>query len=135
MTSETATAHAKSASSRNGMLIFLRARTFVALILVLAYFSFAAPKLPDAGKTRWLVTKHVAINAFLAIGMTFVIITGGIDLSVGSVVGLCAMAAGWLATYGIDLGFGWSIQFKHARDRLPSSRFWAYSWASSTGCS
>ena len=110
MTSETATAHAKSASSRNGMLIFLRARTFVALILVLAYFSFAAPNFLTP-ENAVLVTKHVAINAFLAIGMTFVIITGGIDLSVGSVVGLCAMAAGWLATYGIDLGFGWSIQF------------------------
>jgi erythritol ABC transporter membrane protein len=28
-----------------------------------------------------IVSKHVAINAFLAIGMTFVILTGGIDLS------------------------------------------------------
>ena len=35
-----------------------------------------------------LISKHVALNAFLAIGMTFVIITGGIDLSVGSIVGL-----------------------------------------------
>ena len=66
--------------------VFSRRGTFVALILVLGYFSFAAPNFltPD---NAVLVTKHVAINAFLAIGMTFVIITGGIDLSVGSVVG------------------------------------------------
>jgi erythritol transport system permease protein len=43
--------------------------------------------------------------------MTFVIIAGGIDLSVGSIVGLCAMVAGYLVLYGIDLGIGWSIQF------------------------
>ena len=42
------------------------------------------------------MSKHVALNAFLAIGMTFVIITGGIDLSVGSIVGLCGMVAGGL---------------------------------------
>jgi erythritol transport system permease protein len=53
----------------------------------------------------------VALNAFLAIGMTFVIITGGIDLSVGSIVGLCAMVAGWLVLYGINPGLGWSVQF------------------------
>jgi simple sugar transport system permease protein len=44
-------------------------------------------------------------NAFLlvvAVGMTFVILTGGIDLSVGSVVALTTMLASWL------LQFGWS---------------------------
>jgi erythritol transport system permease protein len=43
--------------------------------------------------------------------MTFVIISGGIDLSVGSIVGLCGMVAGYLVLNGIDLGLGWSIQF------------------------
>ena len=101
---------ATKGQNRNWLLLFLKARTFVALILVLGYFSFAAPNFltPD---NAVLVTKHVAINAFLAIGMTFVIITGGIDLSVGSVVGLTGMAAGWLLTYGINPGLGWSIQF------------------------
>ena len=49
-----------------------------------------------------LMSKHVALNAFLAIGMTFVIITGGIDLSVGSIVGLCGMVAGGLILHGLD---------------------------------
>ena len=39
---------------------------------------------------------EVAINAILGIGMTFVILTGGIDLSVGSIVGLTGMIAGGL---------------------------------------
>ena len=42
------------------------------------------------------MTKHVAINAILAIGVTFVILTGGIDLSVGSIAGLSSMIVGGL---------------------------------------
>lgn len=110
MSSSATTAPAKAASNHNWLLLLLRARTFVALILVLAYFSFAAPNFLSAANAV-LVSKHVAINAFLAIGMTFIIITGGIDLSVGSVVGLTGMVAGWLLLYGVDFGLGWSIQF------------------------
>ena len=47
--------------------------------------------------------KHIAINAFLALGITFVIITAGIDLSIGATLGLCGMIAGWLITKGIVL--------------------------------
>jgi len=48
----------------------------------------------------------------MAIGMTFVIITGGIDLSVGSIVGICGMVAGGLIREGIVLNaFGITIYF------------------------
>ena len=106
----TAIAPTAASSSSSGLLLLLRLRTFVALILVLGFFSLMAPNFLTAANAV-IVTKHVALNAFLAIGMTFVIITGGIDLSVGSIVGLCAMVAGWLVLYGIDPGMGWSIQF------------------------
>ncbi|MES2549237.1 MAG: ABC transporter permease [Pseudomonadota bacterium] len=95
---------------QNWLLLVLRLRTFVALLLVLAYFSIMAPNFLSAANAV-IVSKHVALNAFLAIGMTFVIITGGIDLSVGSIVGLCAMVAGWLVLNGVDLGIGYSIWF------------------------
>ncbi|HEY6852754.1 MAG TPA: hypothetical protein VI139_00800, partial [Gemmatimonadales bacterium] len=36
---------------------------------------------------------HVSVNGILALGLTFVIVTGGIDLSVGSVVGLAGVLA------------------------------------------
>lgn len=99
-----------TASGRNWLLVLLELRTYVALILVFAYFAVMAPNFLSVDNAV-LISKHVAINAFLAIGMTFVIITGGIDLSVGSVVGLCGMVAGYLLTYGINPGLGWSIQF------------------------
>jgi erythritol transport system permease protein len=88
----------------------LRLRTFIALIAVVVYFSFAAPNFLTAANVV-LMSKHVAQNAFLAIGMTFVIITGGIDLSVGSIVGLCAMVAGGLILHGVDLHNGSTLFF------------------------
>ncbi len=105
-----ATAASHTPGYQSQVLLLLRLRTFLALILVFAYFSLQAPNFltPD---NMVIVTKHVALNAFLAIGMTFVIITGGIDLSVGSTVGLSAMVAGWLVLYGIDTGTGWTLQF------------------------
>ncbi len=102
--------HAKEQSAGALLLLLLKARTFIALIIVFAFFAFAAPNFLS-GENLVIMSKHVALNAFLAIGMTFVIITGGIDLSVGSIVGFCGMVAGWLMLYGIDIGMGWTMQF------------------------
>lgn len=88
----------------------MRLRTFIALFAVAAYFSFAAPNFLSAANLV-LMSKHVALNAFLAIGMTFVIITGGIDLSVGSLVGLCGMVAGGLILHGVALPDGYTLFF------------------------
>ena len=41
------------------------------------------------------VLDQVTILGILALGMTFVIITGGIDLSVGAVLALSMMVLGW----------------------------------------
>lgn len=91
----------------------MKLRTFIALFAVIVFFSLAAPNFLSAANLI-LMSKHVALNAFLAIGMTFVIITGGIDLSVGSIVGLCGMVAGGLILNGVDLsfiGYGYTLYF------------------------
>ncbi|MEU6738999.1 ABC transporter permease [Streptosporangium sandarakinum] len=49
---------------------------------------------------------QAAVTAILAFGVTFVIITGGIDLSVGSVAALSAIVLAWLAT---DSGLPWPL--------------------------
>ena len=46
------------------------------------------------------VLTQVSITGIIAIGMTFVIATGGIDLSVGSVLAAAGIAGGLLAVYG-----------------------------------
>ncbi|MBZ9746084.1 ABC transporter permease [Mesorhizobium sp. CO1-1-7] len=110
MTDIPAKAAAPSATSGSALLTLMKLRTFIALIAVLVFFSIAAPNFLSAANLI-LMAKHVALNAFLAMGMTFVIITGGIDLSVGSIVGLCGMVAGYLVLNGIDLQIGYTIYF------------------------
>ncbi len=80
----------------------LRGRAFIALILVLIVFTSLSPQFLS-GENIVIMSKHVAINALLALGMTFIILTGGIDLSVGSIVGMTAMVAGGLINEGIIL--------------------------------
>ena len=50
-----------------------------------------------------ILAKQTALNAILAIGMTFVILTGGIDLSVGSIVGFTGIVAGLLINEGLQV--------------------------------
>jgi erythritol transport system permease protein len=87
-------------SSVRTLLFVLRARAFFVLIALLVLFSALAPSFLTANNIA-ILSKHVAISAILAIGMTFVVLTGGIDLSVGSLAGLGGMVAGYLITQGI----------------------------------
>jgi erythritol transport system permease protein len=91
-------------------LTLMKLRTFIALFAVMLFFSLFAPNFLSTANLI-LMSKHVALNAFLAMGMTFVIVTGGIDLSVGSIVGLCAMVAGGLILNGLDLLIGYTVYF------------------------
>lgn len=110
MTSDAAGGTGPSMGKQPVVLLLLKLRTFIALIAVFAFFAFAAPNFLSTANFV-IMSKHVALNAFLAIGMTFVIITGGIDLSVGSIVGLCGMVAGWLILNGVDIGLGYTLYF------------------------
>jgi erythritol transport system permease protein len=83
-------------------LILFRLRAFIALLVLIGIFSFLTPSFFTHDNLIILVGQ-TAINALMAIGMTFVILTGGIDLSVGSIVGLAAMASGLLINRGIEL--------------------------------
>jgi erythritol transport system permease protein len=86
-------------------------RALIALVLLIVVFASLSPAFLTTGNLL-ILAKHVAINAILATGMTYVILTGGIDLSVGSVVGLAAMIAGGLINQGLVLPmFGVVVYF------------------------
>lgn len=70
-------------------------RAFVALIVLIIIFGLLSDTFLT-GTNIITMTKHVAYNAILALGMLLVIITGGIDLSVGSIVGLSGVVSGVL---------------------------------------
>src|SRR5271157_3350206 len=95
----------------NMKLLLLRFRTLIALLVIIVIFTILSNTFLTM-QNILLMTRHVAINAFLAIGMTLVIVSGGIDLSVGSILGLCGMIVGYLIDAGLPIHlFGVVVYF------------------------
>jgi ribose transport system permease protein len=82
----------------------------IAVILACLFLSVATDSFATT-KNLYNITRNITFVAIVALGMTFVIITGGIDLSVGSVLCLCSMvlAVTMHAGYGIEVGITASI--------------------------
>ena len=75
----------------------------LALIVVFILFSRTLPNFSSIENLR-LLAKQAAPLAVVSAGMTLVIALGGIDISVGSLVGVCSMTLGWLlATKGLPI--------------------------------
>ncbi|MFG1957397.1 ABC transporter permease [Nonomuraea sp. NPDC049028] len=70
-------------------------RAFIALGVLIIVFALLSDSFLTIDNLITMI-KHVAINAVLALGMLLVILKGGIDLSVGSIVGLSGVIAGEL---------------------------------------
>ncbi len=92
---------------RNGSLnlgkMLLEGRAFFALIAIIAVFSFLSPYYFSVSNFLTMAS-HVAIFGILGMGMLLVILNGGIDLSVGSTLGLAGVIAGFLM-HGVPLPF------------------------------
>ncbi|MER9401449.1 ABC transporter permease [Mesorhizobium sp. M0615] len=69
----------------------------VALFVLVVFMSMLEPSFGTA-ENATNITRNFAPIAIMGLGMTVVLITGGIDLSVGSVMGLVAIVAGVLLT-------------------------------------
>ena len=77
--------------------IFNSAGIGIALLVLVVFFSVYTEHFLTAANLTNILTQ-VTINLALAVGMTFVILIGGIDLSVGSVLALAATVAGMAIT-------------------------------------
>lgn len=75
--------------------LLLEGRAFLALILIVVVFSVLSPNYLTTSNLL-IMASHVAIYALLGLGMLFVILHGGIDLSVGSTLGFTGIIAGYL---------------------------------------
>jgi ribose transport system permease protein len=84
--------------------ILAQAGIGVALAALIVFFLLFAPYFDTARNVRDIMTQ-ITLNTILAVGMTFVILVGGIDLSVGSVIALCAVVSGTIMT-SADLPIG-----------------------------
>lgn len=70
---------------------------FLAFLIICGFLSYASSQFLTVSNWTIIITQ-VSINALLAFGVTFVIITGGIDLSVGSIVAVAGVVAALLAS-------------------------------------
>jgi galactofuranose transport system permease protein len=77
-----------------------RRGSLVVLVLVCVVASAAFDSFASTGNLRNIALQS-SFLAVVALGMTFVIITGGIDLSVGSVYALGGVLAAWASQYGL----------------------------------
>ena len=75
------------------------------LVLVVVVFSFVFPSFGTVTNLTNILVDQ-SFLAIVALGMTFVIISGGIDLSVGSVFALGGVVAAWGSQHGFLVGLG-----------------------------
>jgi len=79
---------------------------FASLIVLMVFFGLASPNFLQT-ENLVSILQATAVNGVLAIACTFVIISGGIDLSVGTMMTFCSVMAGVFLTYwGLPLPLG-----------------------------
>lgn len=85
---------------------FHRLLAFSGLIALVVVFSLASPNFMQTQNVL-AILQATSVNGVLAIAATLVIITGGIDLSVGTLMTFCAVITGLVLTYlGLPLPLG-----------------------------
>lgn len=132
----------KRAGRIDPIAFFERFGVLIFMILLLIFFQSQNSNF-FSERNIFNILTEVSIYGIMAVGMTFVILTAGIDLSVGSILAVCAMTAAyvikgdnfttvdpnawggmsWLIGLGICLAMGTAIGFLHGlgvtRLRLP----------------
>jgi ribose transport system permease protein len=81
--------------------LLIRNSMVLVLLLVLCYFTYESARFATGSNLRTILIA-AAPFALVALGQTLVILTGGIDLSVGSIIALSAMVAAKIVAGGAD---------------------------------
>lgn len=82
-------------------------RSFEFLLLLILLALMAVMSMTSPAFLKWdnlfLITQQMSELGIIALGMTLVILTAGIDLSVSSIVGLSAITIGYLSFQGVNI--------------------------------
>lgn len=79
--------------------LLIKYKSLLGLVLLIAVVSILNPAFLSA-KNIMNILRQTSVNAVIAAGMTFVILTGGIDLSVGSILGISGAVCASLLVSG-----------------------------------
>ena len=77
-------------------------QSLIALVLLCVILSILSDKFMTVDNT-WNVMRQISVNICISVGMTLVILTSGIDLSVGSILAFSAAVTAGLLKFGIEL--------------------------------
>ena len=80
----------------------LKLQPLIALVLLCIAISLLSDKFLTVDN-GWNVMRQISVNICISVGMTLIVLTSGIDLSVGSVLALCGAVAAGLFKSGIEI--------------------------------
>jgi len=80
----------------------LKFQSLIALFLMCVVLSILSDKFLTVDNA-WNVMRQISVNICISVGMTLVILTAGIDLSVGSILALCGAVTAGLLKNGIEI--------------------------------
>jgi ribose transport system permease protein len=80
----------------------VRFQSLIALLIMIVILSILSDRFMTV-ENSWNVMRQISVNVCISMGMTLVILTGGIDLSVGSVLALSGAVAAGLLKNGIEI--------------------------------
>ena len=79
-----------------------RFQSLIALFILCLVISLLSDKFLTA-TNAWNVMRQISVNICISVGMTLVVLTAGIDLSVGSILALCGAVTAGLLKNGIEI--------------------------------
>ncbi|AMA73932.1 MULTISPECIES: ABC transporter permease subunit [Aneurinibacillus] len=89
------------ADKKSFVMNFQKLGPFIGLLIITVILAVLSPNFLTLDNIL-NVLRQVSINALIAFGMTFVILTGGIDLSVGAILALAGALTAGMMTAGMD---------------------------------
>ncbi len=81
---------------------FIKFQSLIALFILCLLISIVSDKFFTVSN-GWNVMRQISVNICISVGMTLVVLTAGIDLSVGSVLALCGALTAGLLKNGISI--------------------------------
>jgi ribose transport system permease protein len=79
----------------------IKFQSIIALLIMCIVLSFLSDRFLT-GENAWNVMRQISVNVIVSVGMTLVILTGGIDLSVGSILALAGAVTAGMLKFGAE---------------------------------
>jgi len=80
----------------------IKFQSIIALVVMCIVLSFLSDSFLS-GENAWNVMRQISVNVIISVGMTLVILTGGIDLSVGSILALSGAVTAGMLKFGAEM--------------------------------